>query len=185
MQTRVDVDSGSLWDLRPWPAWWHHRGEKMTVTFLDTVNTVLELTASAASVTIKELEVEPVWQKPLLRKKAASAQTPIVYKTEWIVRWQVVQTVNLDFVNGQARFFTEELRAAFGIQPLPRELSHMWLIQQYGADDARQKLFIRRGPYLNIPCPGTGHDGDPNVSIYVTDEIKAAVEQLLKCLTRY
>jgi len=33
---------------------------------------------------------------------------------------------------------------------------------------------------LNIPCPGTGHDGDPNVSVYIEESIQRAIEQLLK-----
>ncbi len=55
-----------------------------------------------------------------------------------------------------------------------------WLVGRYGGNSAVQSKFIRWGNFLNIPCPGTGHDGDPNVSIYVTDEIREAVRKLLE-----
>lgn len=38
--------------------------------------------------------------------------------------------------------------------------------------------YARRGPYLNIPHPGTGLPGDPNISVYITPEIRTAVVAL-------
>ena len=44
---------------------------------------------------------------------------------------------------------------------------------------AAQGLYFRRSRYLNIPHPGTGRQGDPNISVYVTDEIRKAVFELI------
>lgn len=43
----------------------------------------------------------------------------------------------------------------------------------------KQGAFIRYGNFLNIPSPGTGHDGDPNISILIDGPIRRAVRQLL------
>lgn len=43
-----------------------------------------------------------------------------------------------------------------------------------------QGKFFRYGDYLNIPNKGTGHDGDPNISIELDDKIRGAVEDLLR-----
>lgn len=39
--------------------------------------------------------------------------------------------------------------------------------------------FYRKGRCLNIPGMGTGQDGDANVSILVTSEIKKAIQEIL------
>lgn len=70
--------------------------------------------------------------------------------------------------------------AAFGLTDyLPMQLPGDFLLEKYGGDVACQFLFIRWQDYLNIPGPGTGHDGDPNISIKLTDEIKEAIRALL------
>lgn len=48
-------------------------------------------------------------------------------------------------------------------------------------DRKKMGLFIGEGPHLNIPCAGTGEDGDPNISIFLTEEIKNAVKRLVTC----
>jgi hypothetical protein len=42
-----------------------------------------------------------------------------------------------------------------------------------------QGHWYRRGEFLNIPCPGTGRDGDPNLSILLNNEIFWAVRNLI------
>ena len=74
----------------------------------------------------------------------------------------------------------EQLRVMFGLDNDFVTPGHsQWLIKEYEADVAEQTLFIRKGNYLNIPCPGTAHDGDPNVSIELDDEIKEKVKELI------
>ena len=79
---------------------------------------------------------------------------------------------------GRAWFSEEDLKSAFGFSDKSGEYGY-WLIERYGADVASQGKYIRWRDHLNIPCPGIGNDGDPNVSIYLDDDIKNAVRELL------
>lgn len=45
-------------------------------------------------------------------------------------------------------------------------------------------MFIRSGRFLNVPCQGTSMDGDPNISIFITDEIQKAIRDLLEAATK-
>ncbi len=49
----------------------------------------------------------------------------------------------------------------------------------YELDAAAQGKYVRLGDYLNIPHPGTGLVGDPNVSVQLTAEMKSIVQTLL------
>jgi hypothetical protein len=71
-----------------------------------------------------------------------------------------------------------ELLAAFSLSQESGDHGD-WLIEQFGADSAEQGKFIRWGPCLNIPDPGTGSDGDSNVFIYIDSAIKSAVSKLI------
>lgn len=95
----------------------------------------------------------------------------------WFVEWEVVQSQQAK-VNGRVVFTSDDLRAAFGLSQESGEFGD-WLIERFGADSASQGKFIRWKNFLNIPCPGTGHDGDPNVSIHIDEEIRETVRRLL------
>lgn len=58
-----------------------------------------------------------------------------------------------------------------------REVEDAVFASAYRADDGSQGLFVRQGRYLNIPGPGTGMQGDPNISFYIDDDVKAAVTE--------
>lgn len=142
------------------PIWCHHHGSKMRVEQLDQQNRVLVISGSAAKVTIR---------------KASS-----VYPNAkgWFVDWEVVQYQPYEEgVRGRSHFNDEDVAAAFGLSESGK--FGEWLIKQFGADSASQGKYIRWRNFLNIPCPGTGHDGDPNVSIHLDEEIQNAVRQLL------
>ncbi len=49
----------------------------------------------------------------------------------------------------------------------------------YELDAASQGKYVRLGDYLNIPHPGTGLVGDPNVSVEIKPEMKSAIQALL------
>jgi hypothetical protein len=129
--------------------------------------------------------------KPLKRSRAllieGSAATVVIrkpviesYEFGWIVGWEVFQRAVYEEVASGSRHFTdEELAAGFGISEKSGRLGD-WIIERFGAEVAKQGTFIRWKEYLNIPCPGTGQDGDPNVSVFVDEEIKAAVCELLR-----
>ncbi len=142
----------------PWgyPDWFHHHGNKVEVFNLDLKGRGLILKASAAHLTVGPHPANP---------------------DRWIVAWEVHHRGAQ--VAGETSMSTELLRRAFGLTD-ETERAGEWLIDRYGGDTAFPGIYIRWHDCLNIPCPGTGGDGDPNISILLTNEIKEAVRQLLE-----
>ncbi len=140
------------------PKWWHHHGIKMRVEKLSQANKLLIITGSAASIRITSRTMRN--------------------DDGWYVKWEVLFDRDCK-VNGQVWMATDNLRAAFGLSENSGKFGQ-WLIDRFGADSAEQGMYIRYKDYLNIPCPGTGHDGDPNVSILLDDKIKEAVSKLFE-----
>ncbi|MEK7080275.1 MAG: hypothetical protein AAB777_01990, partial [Patescibacteria group bacterium] len=138
------------------PEWWHHHGIKIRVTYKDAKAITME--GSAARLII--------W--------LANPGT----KCPWSVEWRVIHS-QTEQVNGVVRFSVEELLTAFGTSVIIQPSHSQWMVDVYGAECAFQGKYIRTGDFLNIPCPGTGHDGDPNISIELDDEIRDAVGQLI------
>jgi hypothetical protein len=143
------------------PIWHHPHGSKMRVEKLDKKNRVLVISGSAAKVTIRK------------------ASSIIPNAKGWLVDWEVVQCQAYgEGVRGRSCFKDNDIAAAFGLSDSSGRFGG-WLIEQFGADVANQGKYIRWKKFLNIPCPGTGHDGDPNVSIQLNEEIQHNVLQLL------
>ena len=136
------------------PIWWHHHGSKMRlVAQRYKVNKCVALKGSVAELKVGKLG-----------------------KNCWLVTWKVIHGPD---ENSFGRIFMDDqcLAAAFGLDNTP--IGSRWLIERFGGTVARQGKFIRSKNYLNIPCPGTGHDGDPNVSVELNAEIISAVSELL------
>ncbi|MFW0862024.1 MAG: hypothetical protein ACKKL6_00340 [Candidatus Komeilibacteria bacterium] len=141
------------------PDWHHHHSHKVTVD--EDRKDYLRLRGSAVVVEI------------FLNPQTISA----AYK--WLVKWKVVQVHQIQEVTGQRCFSDDDLKSAFGLSTTSGEHGE-WMISRFGATVAEQAKYIRWRDYLNIPGPGIGHDGDPNVSILLSDEIKWAVRNLLE-----
>jgi len=102
-----------------------------------------------------------------------------VVKNDWFVNWEIIQCRPIQEISSGRRWFTiDDLRSAFGISDYSGKYAR-WLIDRYGAEVAEQMKYIRWHEYLNIPCPGTGNDGDPNISIEIDDEIQLAIAKLI------
>ncbi|MFC1599111.1 hypothetical protein ACFL2U_03860 [Patescibacteria group bacterium] len=140
------------------PNWCHHHCTKMRLNKEETdlENKKIIIEGSAAKLTI-------TFHEELKR---------------WLVSWEVIQSQN-EGAKGKMFFTDDMLKAAFGLQDHLEKLGSEWLTQRYGGTIACQHRFIRWQKYLNIPCPGTGHDGDPNISIQIDQEIMDAVAALL------
>ena len=108
----------------------------------------------------------------------------------WIVEYAITHSPD-ENSSGAVWMSDSDLESAFdlsssgkheGLPAAPNnsaaQVGNQWLLDKYGGDVAVQGKFIRYGPCLNVPGPGTGNDGDPNISVYLTPEIKAAVKQL-------
>lgn len=135
------------------PVWWHHHGIKMTVEFADLMGNLLIIKGSAAEVII------------------------IRIKSGFQVSWNIKFFAD-EWSSGQVIFSHEDIKQAFGLSDQCGEHGY-GLLNEFGGTTAHQRRFIRYLNYLNIPGPGNGHDGDPNVSVEVTDQIKSAVKKML------
>lgn len=143
------------------PNWCHHHGAKMSVESFDPRNKILVISGSAAKITIC---------------KASSIRPDA---SGWFVAWEVVQCRPYEEgARGRVQFDDADLATAFGLSNKSGKFGG-WLISRYGADVAEQGKYIRWQKFLNIPCPGTGHDGDPNISVHIDEKIKDTVRQLL------
>ncbi len=137
------------------PTWWHHHGMKMKLA--ECIKDNVKIEGSAA------------WLNIIKAK----------YNEGWLVSWRINHGAHVSEAGGTAWFSDDDLKRAFGLKDDIPE-SGKWLIDRYGGTTADQGVFIRyKEKWLNIPCPGTGHDGDPNVSILLTKEIEQAVRTLL------
>lgn len=136
-----------------YPIWWHHHGDKIRVREVN--DNSIRLAGSAAELTITRGN-----------------------ENEWVVAWKVVRRFGSEEAAGQVVMSTDELGAAFDLNKLTGDYGD-FLLDRFGGTSAEQGYFIRYQDFLNIPCPGTGHDGDPNISILLDQEIKQSVRELL------
>jgi hypothetical protein len=139
------------------PIWWHPHGSKVCVRRLDKERCLLILAGSAASLRIGHT----------------------ANNTAWTVEWEVVQIRDQQKASGRVVFTPDQLRTAFGLSD-DSDADGDWIIERFGAHAASQGAYIRWRDCLNVPCPGTGHDGDPNISIKITRPIQEAVRKLLE-----
>ena len=160
MRSRVVVRSFAESEvLLSSPIWCHHHGAKMQVVQFNQEEHRLVIAGSAAKVTIRH---------------GSQIQEG---GDVWVVDWEVTHAHD-EVVRGRRRFEKHELLAAFGLTAHSGNFGQ-WLLERFGADSAEQGKYIRWRHFLNIPGPGTGHDGDPNVSIHIDDGIREVVRQLL------
>jgi len=143
-----------------YPAWFNRNGHKMQLQKINIARDKKELYivgGSSALLSIKQ------FNRPSGRA--------------WLIEWMLIKSIT-EKVNGQVVFDYDDLSAAFGLSNYSSDLGD-WVIAEFGATSAQQGKYIRAKDYLNIPCAGTGQDGDPNISIELDIEIKDAIRQLL------
>lgn len=149
-----------LWDV---PVWWHHHGIKMRAFEEgeeDYNPDRVVIKGSAAEVSIAR---HPSWTD------------------QWAVEWKVVQAAGEEFSHGRVLMESEDLERAFGLSDEPGAFG-IAILKNHGGTTARQGTYIRYERFLNIPGPGTGHDGDPNVSIQLDEKIQNAIQKLVNPL---
>lgn len=152
------------WGYPDWyPDWWHHHGIKMQVREKESTPGHLVIKGSAAELSITSATLLNLQ----LRSKGP----------DWMVDWRVEHSPH-DYATGQTLMDLDTLKTAFGFNHTTTGYSE-WLIHRYGGTAAEQGHFIRWNQYLNIPGPGTGADGDPNVSLKLNDSIKKSVGELI------
>jgi len=140
------------------PIWCHHHCGKCRLESLDLNSKRLFIVASAASLTI--------------------SFNPRAKTDRWVISWEIRHSRD-ESSHGTRVFSDADLASAFLSAKQVNNWSD-WVTKRYGGDSALQGGFIRWQDYLNIPCPGTGHDGDPNISIEIDGKIRTAVQALLQ-----
>ncbi len=140
-------------DVRP--AWFHRHGDKLAIEHFDHEKLELTLSSTAARLTI----------------------TPHG-KGQFLVRWRIINSKS-ESAEGVIVFSQDRLKAAF-MQSIALPPEHTMFLANHDATDGVPGYFIRRGRFLNIPCPGTAYDGDPNLSIFVTDDIMEKVKAITR-----
>jgi hypothetical protein len=147
------------------PPWFRHLGPKTRVDESCLDKKQLAIIVGTAALKISRLQAE------------------IGSVRMWKIEWNILHSNN-SAVTGSISFTDKELAIAFRLaiadedeQKLNRGLV---LRERYEGDRASQGKFLGWHNCLNIPCPGSGGDGDPNFSVEIDDRIQDAVEQLLK-----
>ena len=139
------------------PDWYHNHGGKMQVKASSVLNDFLVIQGSAAEVLITKKNLHGC-----------------------LVEWKIRHGGIENSVSGKVIFSRDEVLIAFGFFDCNLDaFEGDWLLKRFGGTVAQQCKYIRYKQFLNIPGPGTGSDGDPNVSIEITEEIKKAIKELL------
>lgn len=146
-----------LWEGSP--IWWHQEGCRMRLEEFNRTGRIITIISTCARVVI-----------------AAASSTPSPHEVFYL-KWEIRHSASLA-VGGRVALTTGELKAAFALSEESGEMGDS-LIARYGADSAETGKFIRWRNFLNFPCPGTGEDGDPNVSVEINDEMKEAIQELV------
>src|SRR5688572_19643216 len=139
----------------PPPQWWNTHGFKMALVPDPHRADQLVLKTNVASLVITHLNGD-----------------------KWLLEWNIVSDVGQ--TGGCVTCTTATLRAAFrlGSVVTNEELDLFKKLKKLRLTRATSGIFIRKGPFLSIPSQGTGMDGDPNLSVFVSDEIRDAMALL-------
>lgn len=146
-------------DLGP-PEWWNHHGLKLKPEAVtnETGGPILVLKSNTARLTIA---------------------SDLYKEVGWRLSWRIKHSAGgVDRDEGYRTFQDRQLKIAFGLDDRVEE-DYFWLMSKFKATAAHQGLYIRRREWLNLPGPGNGLDGDPNLSVLADDEVKSAVRELL------
>lgn len=145
------------------PIWWHFHGFKMHLERLD-LDKKLIVISNGDVARISITKISGVFQG----------------NHGWCAEWEITQNkLYNEGVKGKIRLTDDGLKIAFGLSQRLNEPGK-FLCERFGADVADQGKYIRWEDCLNIPGPGNGLDGDPNISICIDKEMKSAVQQLLE-----
>ncbi len=138
------------------PDWHHPKSWKVQLEKADAAYIVI--TAPAARLTIVELiDAESI--------------------NKWIVRWEIFSKGEQS-QRGEIVMNARQLCAAFALTE-KWEDSDQWWTGAYQEIASAEGMYFRYDRWLNIPGPGTGKDGDPNISICLDAEMKKAITYMI------
>lgn len=137
------------------PIWFHHHGTKLELIYYDENIVIIKSNATRLSISKKITKKDVLW----------NINYSISHGDSCLTSNSLIMT-------------SESLARAFGLDDNFEE-SGSSILKEFGGTNGLQGKYIRYKEYLNLPGPGTGHDGDPNLSIKIDDKIKTAIVQLL------
>jgi hypothetical protein len=144
-----------------WPEWWHAHGMKIHLG--DPQNL------------LRHLRNETV----LLRGSAVIITIRRILPDEWSIKYEILHEAP-SRTAGIVHMNTLQLEAAFALREKANaSATATAYLARFGGVVGIPGKFIRYERWLNIPGPGTGIDGDPNVSIELHKEIKDALKQVI------
>lgn len=117
------------------------------------------------------LGAEPICQvthdhEVVIGNKTARLQIrPSVNAGTYMIFWYIAFSA-VEFVNGCLQMHSSDLRRAFILIDI--------------ASTTLAGHYIRRGRFLKLPTRGASDDGDPNISVCLSDDIREAVARLLE-----
>jgi hypothetical protein len=143
------------------PVWHHHHSSKLSVFVSD----------QPPAVQVKTL---------ILKSNAVEVRIyPHPQEKGWIIEYEILHSPD-SWSKGRVRMSTDDIKTAFGLSDSCEEMWGQEILWAHGGDVAHQGKYIRYRNFLNIPGPGTGHDRDANLSVFVSKEVKSAVALLLQ-----
>lgn len=140
------------------PSWFHHHG--------------LELSLGGKPIIQVTHENEVVVDSNVAHLQIRPSITKGVYQVIWHIAFSSNESVQ-----GQICLTHSELKEAFDLSSTNEKSVFAELLN---ADVGVQGHYIREGKWLNMPAPGNGFDGDPNISVFVTDDLQDAVRKLVE-----
>jgi hypothetical protein len=145
------------------PTWFHGKGELMHPTFNPLfAGNRLRLTTGSGHVTIRKSSMPGLWQ----------------------VKWAIyrpnphrLKEAEKDKVDGIVTLTTQELYLAFDsvLGSFDKGGTDREFTKTHCLTVGIQGKYARKGAYLNIPCMGTGKEGDPNASILLSEKVTLAL----------
>lgn len=100
----------------------------------------------------------------------------MIIEGKYQVIWMITHGPG-EFVQGQVQLSKYELEEAFDLCPSP---PRNMFSEFNNLDVGIQGHYVRKNRWLSIPALGNGFDGDPNISVFVTDDLQDAVRKLIK-----
>jgi hypothetical protein len=144
------------------PQWWHPHGRKIDVKGSD-LSSIDRFVILGSNTT--EVSVKPVHKS---------------YRSDsWLLEWKITHGSSTEGESSGFRIMnTKELFAAFGLNNFIGDDPSF--NKFHGAHSAKPGVYARVGRHLNIPCPGSASDGDPNISIWVEETIQTEIFELVR-----
>jgi hypothetical protein len=143
------------------PDWWHYHGHKVRCIGIDSANSPTQRTLLFAS-NATNIRIHPDSNQK-----------------GWILEYRIRHSPE-SRTDGVVWMSTGDFETAFGLSSKCECLWGQVVIDSHGGEFAYQGRYIRSGQHLNIPGPGTAYDGDPNLSVLLSDDLKRYVRMFLE-----